>query len=163
MLTNHSTLPAVTVAALYKLRWQVELFFKWIKQHLRIKTFYGTSENAVRAQIWVAVCVYVLIAILKKELKLPQSLHSILQVLSVTAFEKVPIYELLTRNTLPDPRYSSFKQLSLWGLGATLDGLDAQDRPRALVGDLHLDLAPRVAWQDPLSRQLTCDFVKFFT
>ena len=115
-LTNHLTLPAVTVAALYKLRWQVELFFKWIKQHLRIKTFYGTSENAVRTQIWIAVCVYVLIAILKKELKLPQTLHSILQVLSVTAFEKVPIYELLTRNTLRDSHYASFKQLSLWDL-----------------------------------------------
>ena len=110
ILTNHSTLPAVTVAALYKLRWQVELFFKWVKQHLRIKSFYGTSENAVRTQIWIAVCVYVAIAILKKELKLPQSLHSILQVLSVTASEKVPIYELLTRNTLPDSRYDNFKQ-----------------------------------------------------
>ena len=118
-LTNNFTLPALSVASLYKLQWQVELFFKWIKQHLRIKTFYGTSENAVRTQIWIAVCVYVLIAILKKELKLPQSLHSILQVLSVTAFEKVPIYELLTRdarNTLPESSYVSFKQLTLWDL-----------------------------------------------
>ena len=94
-LTNNFTLPALSIASLYKLRWQVELFFKWIKQHLRIKTFYGTSDNAVRTQIWIAVCVYLLIAILKKELKLPQSLHSILQVLSVTAFEKVPIYRLM--------------------------------------------------------------------
>ena len=104
------------MASLYKLRWQVELFFKWIKQHLRIKTFYGTSDNAVRTQIWIAVCVYLLIAILKKELRLPQSLHSILQVLSVTAFEKVPIYQLLMRYSLQEPRSPSSNQLTLWYL-----------------------------------------------
>ena len=115
-LTNNFTLPALSVASLYKLRWQVELFFKWIKQHLRIKTFYGTSENAVRTQIWIAICVYVLIAILKKELRLPQSLHSILQVLSVTAFEKVPIYQLLMKHTLQEAHSPSSNQLTLWDL-----------------------------------------------
>ena len=94
----------------------MELFFKWIKQHLRIKTFYGTSDNAVRTQIWIAVCVYLLIAILKKELRLPQSLHSILQVLSVTAFEKVPIYQLLMRHSLQEPHSPSSNQLTLWYL-----------------------------------------------
>ena len=95
-LTNHLLLQALTVARLYKCRWTVELFFKWIKQHLRIKTFYGTSSNAVKTQIWIAICVYLLVAILKKEFGLPQSLHNILQVLSVSTFEKVPIYQLLT-------------------------------------------------------------------
>jgi branched-subunit amino acid transport protein len=95
-LSNHLLLPALTICQLYKMRWQVELFFKWIKQHLRIKRFYGNSINAVKTQVWIAVCVYVLVAILKKELQLPQSLHSILQVLSVSVFEKVPINELLT-------------------------------------------------------------------
>ncbi len=115
-LTNNFALPALSVASLYKLRWQVELFFKWIKQHLRIKTFYGTSDNAVRTQIWIAVCVYLLIAILKKELRLPQSLHSILQVLSVTTFEKVPIYQLLMRHSLQESHSPSSNQLTLWDL-----------------------------------------------
>ncbi len=97
-LANHLRLPALTICQLYQMRWQVELFFKWIKQHLRIKRFYGTSPNAVKTQVWSAVCVYVLVAILKKELGLPQSLHSILQVLSVSAFEKAPLPELLTRS-----------------------------------------------------------------
>ena len=83
-LTNNFTLPALTIAELYKCRWRVELFFKWIKQHLRIKKFYGTSENAVKAQIWIAVSVYVLVAIVKKRLKLEQSLYTILQILSIT-------------------------------------------------------------------------------
>jgi hypothetical protein len=95
-LSNHLLLPALSICQLYKMRWQVELFFKWIKQHLRIKRFYGNSANAVKTQVWTAVCVYVLVVILKKELKLPQSLHSILQVLSVNAFEKVPLDQLLT-------------------------------------------------------------------
>jgi IS4 transposase len=95
-LSNHLLRPALSICQLYKMRWQVELFFKWIKQHLRIKRFYGTSPNAVKTQVWIALCVYVLVAILKKELRLPQSLHSILQVLSVSAFEKVPMDELLT-------------------------------------------------------------------
>jgi hypothetical protein len=90
-LTNHATLPPLTVAALYKSRWQVELFLKWIKQHLRIKQFYGTSENAVKTQIWCAVCVYVLVAIVKKELHLDASLYTLLQILSVTVFEKIAL------------------------------------------------------------------------
>ncbi len=94
-LTNDFTLPALTIAQLYQARWQIELFFKWIKQHLRIKAFYGTSPNAVKTQVWIAVSVYVLVAIVKKRLQLPQSLYAILQVLSVTLFEKVPIYQAL--------------------------------------------------------------------
>src|ERR1700751_2828611 len=90
-LTNHFTPPALTIAALYKRRWQVELFFKWIKQHLRIRHFYGTSENAVKTQIWTAVCVYVLAAIIKKELALEPSLYTFLQILSVHSFEKIEL------------------------------------------------------------------------
>lgn len=90
-LTNHFTLPALTVAQLYKSRWRVELFFKWIKQHLRLKAFYGTSENAVKTQIWIALSVYVLVAIVKKRLALDGSLYKLLQVLSLTLFEKMPI------------------------------------------------------------------------
>jgi len=90
-LTNNTTLPALTIAALYKSRWQVELFFKWIKQHLRIKKFLGTSENAVKTQIWCAVSTYVLIAIVRKELQLETSLYTLLQILSVSVFEKIPI------------------------------------------------------------------------
>ena len=95
-LTNDFVLPALTIAHLYKARWQVELFFQWIKQHLRIKAFYGTSENAVKTQVWVALAVYVLVAILKKRLALPQSLYTILQVLSVTLFERMPLIQALT-------------------------------------------------------------------
>jgi len=95
-LTNNFTLPAVIIAQLYKCRWQVELFFKWIKQYLRIKAFYGTSENAVSTQIWIAISVYVLVAILKKELKLDRSLGEILQILSLTLFEKDELYQVLT-------------------------------------------------------------------
>jgi len=90
-LSNHFDLPALTVCALYKSRWQVELFFKWIKQHLRIKQFYGTSENAVKTQIWIAVSVYVLVAIVKKRLNLEASPYTLLQILSVTLFEKIPL------------------------------------------------------------------------
>jgi Transposase DDE domain len=90
-LTNNFDLPALTIARLYKSRWQVELFFKWIKQHLRIKAFYGNSENAVKTQIWIAISVYVLVAILKKRLSMDATLYQILQVLSVTLFEKTPI------------------------------------------------------------------------
>ena len=92
-LTNQFALPALTICALYKCRWQVELFFKWIKQHLRIKRFYGTSENAVRTQIWIAISVYVLVAIIKKQLKLDSSLHTLLQILSITLFEKIPLQQ----------------------------------------------------------------------
>jgi len=95
-LTNNFTLPAITIADLYRCRWQVELFFKWIKQHLRIKAFYGTTENAVKTQIWIAISVYVLVAIVKKTLKLDQSLYTILQILSVTLFEKTPIFQALS-------------------------------------------------------------------
>jgi transposase len=96
-LTNNFVVPAITIADLYRCRWQVELFFKWIKQHLRIKSFYGTSENAVKSQIWIAVSVYVLVAIVKKRLDLNQkSLYTILQILSVTLFEKTPILQVLT-------------------------------------------------------------------
>ena len=90
-LTNNFALPAITIAHLYKSRWQVELFFKWIKQHLRIKAFYGTSENAVKTQIWIALSVYLLVAIVKKRLRLDLSLYKLLQILSVTLFEKTPI------------------------------------------------------------------------
>jgi IS4 transposase len=94
-LTNNFELPALTIALLYKSRWKVELFFKWIKQHLRIKHFYGTSDNAVKTQIWVSICVYVLVAIVKKQLESQRSLYSILQILSVDAFEKDPLQQVL--------------------------------------------------------------------
>jgi len=94
-LTNNLSLPALVIAQLYKCRWQVELFFKWIKQHLRIKAFYGTTANAVKTQVWIAISVYVLVAILQKELALPRTLYEILQILSVTLFEKTPIFEAL--------------------------------------------------------------------
>ncbi len=115
-LTNNFTLPALTIAQIYKSRWQVELFFKWIKQHLRIKAFYGTSENAVKTQIWIAVSVYVLVAIIRKRLGLEASLYQILQILSVTLFEKTPILQALqpsdSQNDLPD----SANQLILFDL-----------------------------------------------
>lgn len=94
-LTNNFILPALTIVSLYKARWQVELFFRWVKPHLRIKAFYGTSENAVKTQIWIAVCMYVLVAILKKQLNTDQSLYTILQVLSISQFQKEPLYDLL--------------------------------------------------------------------
>ncbi len=95
-LTNNFSLPALTITHLYRCRWQVELFFKWIKQHLRIKSFFGTTENAVKTQIWIAVSVYVLVAIIKKRLHLEASLYTILQVLSVTIFERIPLLQVLT-------------------------------------------------------------------
>jgi hypothetical protein len=94
-LTNNLALPALTITLLYKSRWKVELFFKWIKQHLRIKHFYGTSDNAVKTQIWISICVYVLVAIVKKQLKSERSLYNILQVLSVNAFEQEPLHQIL--------------------------------------------------------------------
>src|SRR4249920_3660840 len=96
-LTNQVTLPALTICDLYKSRWQVELFFKWIKQHLRIKQFYGTSENAVKTQIWIAVSVYVLAAIVRKRLKLDVSLYTMMQVFSVTVFEKASIESIISQ------------------------------------------------------------------
>lgn len=95
LLTNNFTLPALTIGELYRCRWQVELFFKWIKQHLRIKSFFGTSENAVKTQIWIAVSVYVLVAIVRKRLKLTASLYELLQILSLTMFERTPLHQLL--------------------------------------------------------------------
>jgi len=113
-LTNNFTLPALTIAKLYRCRWQVELFFKWIKQNLRIKSFYGTSENAVKTQIWIAVSVYVLVAILKKRLNLPASLYTILQILSVSIFERTPLLQLLTETTLAQEIVESQNQLNLF-------------------------------------------------
>lgn len=97
-LTNNFVIPAITVADLYRYRWQVELFFKWIKQHLRIKSFFGTSENAVKTQVWIAISVYVLVAIIKKRLNLEASLYTILQILSVTIFERMPLNQIVTKN-----------------------------------------------------------------
>jgi transposase len=113
-LTNQFDLPALTIAQLYKARWQVELFFKWIKPHLRIKAFYGTSENAVKTQIWIAVCVYLLVAIIKKELHLEQSLYTILQVFSVTLFEKTPILQVFSETQSQTETRSSHSQLTLF-------------------------------------------------
>jgi transposase len=113
-LTNHFQLPALTVCALYKSRWQVELFFKWIKQHLRIKRFFGTSENAVKSQVWIAVAVYVLVAIVRKRLDLDLSLHSMLQILSVTPFEKVALGQLLTDIEVADDSSHNANQLNLF-------------------------------------------------
>lgn len=115
-LTNNFALPALTICMLYKSRWQVELFFKWIKQHLRIKAFYGTSENAVRSQIWIAVSVYLLVAIVKKELKLTASLYQILQVASVTIFERVPILQALQIQDSQEISDAFSNQLSLFDL-----------------------------------------------
>jgi Domain of unknown function (DUF4372)/Transposase DDE domain len=113
-LTNHTLLPALTIGALYKSRWQVELFFKWVKQHLRIKRFYGTSENAVKTQVWIAVSVYVLVAIIKKELKLDASLHTLLQILSVTLFEKMPLQHALAELASGSHDLDSANQLTLF-------------------------------------------------
>jgi hypothetical protein len=113
-LTNNFLLSALTIAQLYRARWQVELFFRWIKQHLRIKAFYGTSENAVKTQVWVAVCVYVLVAIVKKQLGLELSLYKILQILSVTAFEKTPILEGFSNFSDGFPDDESCMQLNLF-------------------------------------------------
>jgi transposase len=113
-LTNNFTLPAITIAELYKSRWQVELFFKWIKQNLRIKTFYGTSENAVKSQIWIAVSVYLLVAIMKKRLTMDASLYTILQVLSVTIFERMPILQALTNIDYITEQANDAKQLLLF-------------------------------------------------
>jgi IS4 transposase len=107
-------LPALTITQLYRCRWQVELFFKWIKQHLRIKAFFGTSENAVKSQIWIAVSVYVLIAIIKKRLNLQASLFQLLQILSVTTFERTPLHQLLTLKPINPLMPISDNQLNLF-------------------------------------------------
>jgi hypothetical protein len=113
-LTNNFTLPATTICALYKARWQVELFFKWIKQHLRIKRFFGTSENAVKSQIWIAVSVYVLVAIIKKRLNLDASLYTLLQILSVTLFEKMPLQQAFTTNASVENQANLSNQMILF-------------------------------------------------
>ena len=112
-LTNNTQLPALTIAEMYKSRWQVELFFKWIKQHLRIKSFYGVSENAVKSQLWIAVSVYVLCAIIKKRLHLEQTLYTILQTLSLTLFEKTPLFQLLSQTLYTTEPTESPNQLIL--------------------------------------------------
>ena len=113
-LTNNFALPALTIAQLYKCRWQVELFFKWIKQHLRIKNFYGTSENAVKSQIWISISVYVLVAIVKKRLNLKASLYQLLQILSLTMFERIPLDQLLNGIVTDQFQSDSAKQLNLF-------------------------------------------------
>jgi len=113
-LTNNFALPALTITELYRCRWQVELFFKWIKQHLRIKAFFGTSENAVKTQIWIAVSVYVLVAIVKKRLKLSASLYEILQILSLTLFERIPLDQLLAKIITDEIQSAAENQLFLF-------------------------------------------------
>ena len=113
-LTNQFTLPALTIAELYRCRWRVEIFFKWIKQHLRIKKFYGTSENAVKTQVWIAISTYVLVAIMKKRLKIDLSLYTILQILSISLFEKKPIYQVLTESSYKNKMTSGPIQLKLF-------------------------------------------------
>jgi hypothetical protein len=113
-LTNQFILPAATIADLYRCRWQVEIFFKWIKQHLRIKAFYGTSDNAVKTQIWIAVCIYVLVAIVKKRIQVSQSLYTILQILSVTLFHKKPLYQAFAESGYKNKITSIDNQLKLF-------------------------------------------------
>jgi len=113
-LTNQFILPALTIAELYRYRWRVEIFFKWIKQHLRIKSFYGTSENAVKTQIWIAISTYVLVAIMKKRLNTDLSLYTILQILSISLFEKMPILRALTADDYKNTTTISHKQLKLF-------------------------------------------------
>jgi len=114
LLTNNFALPALSITTLYRYRWQIELFFKWIKQHLRIKAFFGTSENAVKTQIWIAVSVYVLVAIVKKHFQLPASLHDLLQILSVTLFEREPIDQVLTLTSSSSYALDYSNQLTLF-------------------------------------------------
>ena len=115
-LTNNFQLDALIICHLYKLRWQIELFFRWIKQHLRIKSFFGTSINAVKTQVWIAISVYVLVAIIKKELKLERSLHEILQIISIILFEKTPLRQALTGNYYNFKEQQKYNQLSLFDL-----------------------------------------------
>ena len=113
-LTNNLSPPPLTIARLYKCRWQVELFFKWIKQHLRIKRFFGTSENAVKTQVWIAISVYVLIAIIKKRFDIDASLYTILQVLSVTVFEKTSLRQMLSEPEPTENDHPQHNQLNLF-------------------------------------------------
>ena len=114
--TNHFSFPALTIADLYRCRWQVEIFFKWIKQHLRIKAFYGTTENAVKTQIWIAISVYVLVAIMKKRMQIDLSLYTILQILSITLFEKKPILQMLTASDYENQITTDHMQLKLFNI-----------------------------------------------
>jgi len=113
-LTNNFALPALTITQLYRQRWQIELFFKWIKQHLRIKSFFGTSENAVKTQVWIAVSAYVLVAIVKKRLNLTASLYEILQILSLTMFEQMPLHQLLSKTVGDENSLDTANQLNLF-------------------------------------------------
>ena len=113
-LTNNFTLAAITITELYRCRWQVELFFKWIKQHLRVKAFFGTSENAVKTQVWIAVSTYLLVAIVKKRLQIPASLYEMLQILSLTMFERIPLDQLLNNIDTDDDQRFLTKQLNLF-------------------------------------------------
>ena len=115
-LTNNFELDALIIALLYKCRWQIELFFKWIKQHLRIKSFFGNTSNAVKTQIWIAISVYVLVAIIKKELKIERSLYEILQILSISLFEQMPIEEALMNTNLQNQNEAFCNQLPLFNL-----------------------------------------------
>jgi IS4 transposase len=115
-LTNHLEIPALTVARIYRLRWRIELFFRWIKGHLRIKHYYGTSPNAVKTQIWIAVAVYLMVAIIHKQLALPGTLHRTFQLLSIHPFEKMPIHELLTETNSDIFEHDNHNQLMLWNL-----------------------------------------------
>jgi hypothetical protein len=113
-LTNNFSLPSITITKLFRCRWQIELFFKWIKQHLRIKSFYGTSDNAVKTQIWIAISIYVLVAIVKKQLKSDLNLYTILQILSVSLFEKIPIFQALTPHYIENHNEPDCIQLNLF-------------------------------------------------
>jgi IS4 transposase len=115
-LTNNFDLPALTIAQLYQCRWQVELFFKWIKQNLRIKHFFGTSDNAVKTQVWIAICVYVLAAIARKQLGLEVSLSQLLQILSVNVFEQIPLAELVAKTQTQNEPCHSRNQLMLFNI-----------------------------------------------
>jgi len=115
-LTNNFLLPTLSIAQLYKCRWQIELFFRWIKQHLRIKSFFGTTENAVRTQLWVAISIYVLVAIIKKRMRLELSLYTILQILSISTMEKVPIFQALTKSEVQIQHLHLHNQLNLFHL-----------------------------------------------
>ena len=112
-LTNNFSLPAFTIAELFRCRWKIELFFKWIKQHLRIKAFYGTSENAVKTQIWIAISIYVLVAIVKKKLNIKVSLYTMLQILSVSLFEKTPLLQMLSQTKPEEKEDDSSNELNL--------------------------------------------------
>lgn len=110
MLSNQFEVPALAIAQLYRKRWRVELFFKWIKQHLRLRSFYGRTENAVRCQVWSAICAYLMVAILRKELKIGKSMNEILQIVSVNIFEQTPLSELLTTNPKKPPQETEHHQ-----------------------------------------------------